>query len=194
MKTLPVSQIFHSIQGEGSFIGVPSVFIRLFACNLSCSFCDDPYHKSERTDMDFEAILEAISPYETRHIIITGGEPTLYDLNDFICFLQEQGYFVAIESNGLNFNHIKSADWITYSPKDWNHIHESGFDELKFVVRKGSPVEKIVAIQSDKPLYLQPENYQDTPNHDNVHFCLELLDKNPRFRLSPQLHKYLGVA
>ena len=190
---LKVVEIFYSLQGEGTFTGVPSIFIRLYGCNLSCSFCDDDLHKGDYKTYNFEQIFNEIKKYPAKQIIITGGEPSIYDLNDFIDFLQNRGYFVCIESNGYKIENIKKANWITYSPKDWDNIIKDGWSELKFIVSKQSDLTKIVSIQSDKPIFVQPLNFFDKPDMENLDFCIELVKKYPHLKLSIQMHKFLGV-
>lgn len=191
---LKVSSIFYSIQGEGTHAGRASIFIRLYGCNLTCDFCDDELHKTTMEEIGFEEICERIRAYPARSVIITGGEPTLYDLNPFITFLHRKGYLVSIETNGYNFANVKKADWITYSPKDWDHVLEEGYDELKFIVGRDSPVEKLLRVESVKEIFVQPKNFMHTPDMENVHFCVELVKKYPqKFRLSLQMHKFIGV-
>lgn len=190
---LKVVEIFYSIQGEGMQVGVPSIFIRLYGCNLSCSFCDEELHKGAYEELSFEALLERIKAYPSMNVIITGGEPSIYNLNGFIEFLQAHMYAVSVETNGYNFSNIASANWITYSPKDWNHIAKHGYDEVKFIVSKGSDVSKLLDFKSYKPLFIQPQNDAHTPNQENLAFCIALVKANPRFILSVQLHKFLGV-
>ncbi len=108
-----VVSIFYSIQGEGSFVGRASIFIRLHGCNMSCSFCDDELHKGKFESLDFNEILGRISGFNTNSVIITGGEPSIYNLGSFIKFLKSKNYFVAVETNGFNFENIRDADWIT---------------------------------------------------------------------------------
>ena len=190
---LKIANIFYSIQGEGKFIGTPSIFIRFFECNLSCSFCDDLSHKQTYKEYSYNELLETISKYPSSHVIITGGEPTIYELNEFIEFLQSKEYFVAIETNGFKFENVAKADWITYSPKDWNEIKSSGFSEVKFIVSKTSKIEKILNFQTDKQIYIQPQNNMDTPDMENMKFCIEFVQNNPHLKLSPQLHKLLEI-
>jgi len=190
---LQIANIFYSIQGEGKFIGTPSIFIRFFESNLWCSFCDDLSHKQTYEEFTYEALLETILKYPSKHVIITGGEPTIYELNDFIGFLQTKGYFVAIETNGYKFENVQKADWITYSPKNWDEIKKDGFSEVKFIVNGNSKVEKILAFQTDKQIYIQPQNNMDTPDMENMKFCIELVQNNPKLKLSPQLHKLLEI-
>ena len=190
---LNVVELFYSIQGEGSQVGVPSIFIRLHGCNLSCTFCDEERHKGMYTSFSFDEILSNIKAYPSHNVIITGGEPTLYDLNGFIEFLQAHMYSVAVETNGHNFSNISNANWVTYSPKDWNHIEKHGYDEVKFVLSKTSKVEKILEFKSYKPIFIQPQNEKDRPNFENLAFCINFVKRYPRFILSVQLHKFLGV-
>ncbi|MFB1007957.1 MAG: 7-carboxy-7-deazaguanine synthase QueE [Sulfurospirillum sp.] len=190
---LKVVEIFYSIQGEGTQVGVPSIFIRLHGCNLSCGFCDELLHKGEYESLSFDEVLERIRAYPSMHVIITGGEPSIYNLNGFIEFLQAYMYSVAVETNGYNFSNIANANWVTYSPKDWDKIEKHGYDEIKFVVGKNSPIEKILEFKSYKPIFIQPQNETDRPNQENVAFCVEFVKAHPQFILSVQLHKFLGV-
>ena len=190
---LKIVEIFYSIQGEGSQVGIPCIFIRLHGCNLSCGFCDEMLHKGEYESLSYDDVLAKIKAYPSHHIVITGGEPTMYDLNGFIEFLQAHMYSVAVETNGYNFSNIVNANWVTYSPKDWNHIEKHGYDEVKFVLSKTSKVEKILEFKSYKPIFIQPQNEKDRPNFENLAFCINFVKRYPRFILSVQLHKFLGV-
>jgi organic radical activating enzyme len=192
-ELLKVVSIFYSIQGEGTFTGTASVFIRLFGCNLECDFCDDDLHKGNFENLNFLEILEKIKKYPSKNLIITGGEPSLYNLNNFIKFLQSKGYFVAVESNGFCFENIKSANWITYSPKNLNLIKKEGFDELKFIVDKNTNIQKILDLKVPQPIFIQPKNYKNSPNFEAVNFCLEVVLKYPHLKLSVQLHKFLNI-
>jgi 7-carboxy-7-deazaguanine synthase len=190
---LKIANIFYSIQGEGKFIGTPSVFVRFFDCNLSCSFCDDLDHKKGYKEYSYNELLQKISKYPSKHLIITGGEPSIYELNPFIEVLQDNDYFVAIETNGFKFENVQKADWITYSPKNWDEIKPNGFSEIKFVVNSSSKVQKILEFQTDKQIYIQPQNNMDTTDMGNMKFCIELVQNNPKLKLSPQLHKLLEI-
>ena len=190
---LKVVEIFYSIQGEGSQVGMPCIFIRLHGCNLSCHFCDEGLHKGAFQEFTYDEVLAQIKAYPSLSVVITGGEPTLYDLNGFIEFLQAYMYSVAVETNGYNFSNISSANWVTYSPKNWDDIAHNGFDEVKFVVSKTSKMEKILNFKSYKPMFIQPQNEKDRPNFENLNFCIDFVKANPNFILSVQLHKFLGV-
>ena len=111
-KTLPVSEIFYSVDGEGARTGAPTIFIRLFGCNLKCTYCDTRYAcEAETPDengiigydlMDFDRILYNIRRYEPcKCITLTGGEPLIHPAAaELVTVLRENGYWVNIETNG----------------------------------------------------------------------------------------------
>jgi len=190
---LKTTAIFYSIQGEATYSGTASIFIRLHGCNLSCSFCDDDLHTKEYCEKSFDEILDEIERFTCKRVIITGGEPSIYDLNPFIEYLQDRDYFISIETNGYKLSNISKANWITYSPKDWSNILEDGFDEYKFIVGADSDISPILELKSNKPIYIQPMNYFSEPNMDSVRRCVEIVLKYPHLKLSVQLHKFLGL-
>ena len=195
MKLLKIAQIFYSIQGEGTNTGEASVFIRFFGCNLTCSFCDDLMHKDKNAlkEYTFEQVLEEIKKFPSKRIIITGGEPSIYNLNEFISFLQDNDYFISIETNGHKFENIKQANWITYSPKEFENMDITYPSEFKFIVDKNSDISHILNLQTSKPIYIQAQNNIHTPDMENINHCIKLVEKYPRFKLSVQMHKFLGV-
>ena len=89
---LPVTEVFHSIQGEGLNAGRTAWFVRLFGCNLACPGCDEPLHEdsSKRNQMEEEAIVDQIKDTPADLIVITGGEPALYDLTKLIQLIREK--------------------------------------------------------------------------------------------------------
>ncbi|WP_304510176.1 7-carboxy-7-deazaguanine synthase QueE, partial [Duncaniella muris] len=91
-----INEIFYSLQGEGYFTGTPAVFLRMSGCNLKCGFCDTRHE--EHTLMSPAQIVEAIGQYPTRHIIITGGEPSLQLDQMLVDLLHDEGWFIQIET------------------------------------------------------------------------------------------------
>jgi organic radical activating enzyme len=103
-------EIFHSIQGEGISIGVPSVFLRLATCNLSCRWCDTKYtwdwanfnYETEVVELDSTELQQKIQEFKCPHMVITGGEPLLQqaELEPLVASLAEDGYTFEVETNG----------------------------------------------------------------------------------------------
>lgn len=116
-KTYQVNEIFNSVQGEGVLVGTVATFIRLQGCTVGCKWCDTKYTWVKGgTTMPTEDIVNASIAH---HIIITGGEPTMYNLDGLIVPLHADKKFVQLETSGQNG--IKGnvmPDWITWSPKE----------------------------------------------------------------------------
>lgn len=193
---MKISDIFYSLQGEGHHAGKAAIFIRFYGCNLDCSFCDEPLHKTTWRDLGAEDILEEIMGFPSKFIVLTGGEPSLNDLKPFITLLRENGYYIAIETNGYKPANIDNADWITYSPKDLKQINMTPFfQELKIVINSSSNAKKLLEIanQTEQSIYIQPEANFDQVCPVNTEFCVELIKENPRFQLSLQTHKMIAI-
>lgn len=174
-------------------MGKASIFIRLYGCNLECPFCDDLLHTDKYTKYSYSEILEEINKYPSKQVIVTGGEPSIYDLNDFIQLLQQHQYYVSIETNGYNFDNISRADWITYSPKDWTQIDLTHADEFKFVVNLQTNIDPLLRLSTTKPMFIQPENGLHIPNMENIQHCIGLVQQHSHFKLSVQMHKFLKI-
>ena len=188
-----ISDLFYSLQGEGYYAGRAAVFVRFYGCNLSCKFCDEELHRKRYQAFNIDKLITSINKYGCDFVVITGGEPSLYDLNSLIITLKEDyGKYVAVETNGYNIDNIFEADWITYSPKDWNNMI-NGWDEIKFVVNQKSNVNQILEIEANKLIYLQPEALKDDMIVENVERCVNLVKKHPHLRLSLQTHKLIGI-
>jgi len=115
---LRIAETFHSIQGEGGLVGVPSFFIRTTGCNLRCEWCDTPY-TSWQPEGDWRTIddLVAAVPAAARHVVITGGEPLLWaNLPQLTAALRAVGRHVTIETAGTVFQSLE-CDLMSVSPK-----------------------------------------------------------------------------
>ena len=100
---MKISEIFFSVQGEGSLLGVPSVFVRTTGCNLRCSWCDTPYTswQPEGEEMAIAQILTAVQSYNAKHVVVTGGEPLIMPgVPDLIAKLRALHHHVTIETAG----------------------------------------------------------------------------------------------
>ncbi|WP_058483302.1 7-carboxy-7-deazaguanine synthase QueE [Legionella spiritensis] len=101
LQQLRITEIFHSLQGESTTVGLPTVFIRLTGCPLRCQYCDTAYAFSGGTVLTFEAILTRVAGYECSHVCVTGGEPLAQP--GCIPLLEElcnAGYQVSLETSG----------------------------------------------------------------------------------------------
>lgn len=195
-----INEIFYSIQGEGCHTGVPSVFIRFSGCNLKCSFCDTS-HEEGRMMTDDE-ILEEIKKYPAQQIVLTGGEPSLFIDEDFIILLRKAtGKRIAIETNGT---HIlpSGIDWVTVSPKVGMSptgdasVKTVRADELK-VVDVGQDLEPyflLPCVSENTVMLLQPCHVEDEEeNKKNTRRTIQRVMEDPRWRLSLQTHRLVGV-
>ncbi|MBW3843151.1 7-carboxy-7-deazaguanine synthase QueE [Aeromonas hydrophila] len=219
----PINEIFQTIQGEGVFTGLPAIFVRLQGCPVGCPWCDtrhtwvvDPAREvgvqavldcSNESDgwskMSTEQILASFQQlgYQARHVVITGGEPCLYDLQDLSAALIEAGYQVQIETSGTSEIQTHEQTWVTVSPK----INMKGglpvlvsalerANEIKHPVATERHVEELDALLATARL------------RENVVIALQPISQKPRatqlamvtciarnWRLSIQTHKYLDI-
>lgn len=189
-----VNEIFYSLQGEGRNTGRAAAFVRLSGCNLHCPFCDTDF--SSYTLMTDDGILNAIASFPTRFVVITGGEPTLQLDSALIALLHSRGYEIAIETNGTR-PMPEGIDWITVSPKQ-PFVGSAGSlvvkrcNELKCVFDGRTPVDDY-GIEADY-YYLQPCDTADPERNAAIlNACIDYIKRNPRWRLSLQTHKLVGI-
>jgi len=115
-----VNEIFYSLQGEGFLAGVASVFVRLAGCSLRCRWCDTKYawDKEAGDDYSIERIVETIQRYQSRFVVITGGEPMINsDLPELVQKLKACGKHITIETSGIAFVSALDCDLMSISPK-----------------------------------------------------------------------------
>ncbi len=116
---LRIAEIFASIQGEGIWAGIPSVFVRVSGCNLRCVWCDTPYASwsPEGPVLPLGDILGQVEGYGIRHVVLTGGEPMLFDpIEDLTSELKAKGHTITIETAGTVFRELP-CDLMSISPK-----------------------------------------------------------------------------
>jgi 7-carboxy-7-deazaguanine synthase len=111
-----ISEIFYSIQGEGTLVGVPSVFVRTSGCNLRCTWCDTPYTswQPEGQERSIDSIVDEVSSYGASHVVITGGEPMIAPGVEEIT--QRLTQHITIETAGTVDAHVR-CDLMSISPK-----------------------------------------------------------------------------
>jgi 7-carboxy-7-deazaguanine synthase len=200
---LRITEIFHSIQGEGFHAGTAAIFIRGTGCNLACDFCDTDFSPRER--LSPADILARITPFPCRFVVLTGGEPTIQarGFRALVALLKAEGYYVTLETNGSSEDTL-GADWVTVSPK----LSQKGIwllkraQELKLVYES----QDLSFYERDSHFqhyFLQPKEIRTAPwgagERDRVATKTEwdktirAVMEHPRWKLSLQLHKEMGL-
>ena len=223
--TLPVNEIFETIQGEAGFTGTPAVFIRLQGCPVGCGWCDtkhtwhvDEKHRLEGlrpilikdryeqihgansfAHLDIDTIMEGVQTFAARHVVITGGEPCLYDLRPLTERLVYEGCRPQVETSGTEEILVHPATWVTVSPKidmpGGRQVLESALiraNEIKFPVGKMEDIKKLQQQVADKvghaTIWLQPLSQSNSATT----LCIEQASING-WRVSFQVHKFVGL-
>lgn len=194
-----INEIFYSIQGEGHHVGYPSVFIRFSGCNLQCPFCDTAHR--EGIMMSDNDIIHAVNLYRADWIVLTGGEPALHIDPEFIYLLSRAtGKKIAIETNGT-VALPAGIDWVTVSPKTGLSTPDLPLaveyaDEIK-VVDAGQDLEPYFSLHcrtEQTLMYLQPLYVPDEEQCvANRLRTVRRVFADPRWTLSVQLHRFLGI-
>ena len=195
-----IVEVFHSVQGEGAHMGVPSVFIRFGRCNLRCEWCDTDF--DTHAPMRVMEVLGLLGTWPTRRIVFTGGEPALQDLWPLHRVLKRRGYELAIETNGTIGLPPGVLDWICVSPKDQVYdglaIRQRTGDELK-VVDCGQDLAMYDGLRGGfahhylQPLYDPAAGVEDNGRAFRRTFE-RVIASGGAWRLSLQTHKWLGVS
>ncbi len=220
----PINEMFQTLQGEGFYTGVPAIFIRLQGCPVGCSWCDtkhtwdklanretslgDILVKTVESDAwgnaDAAALMDTIRQqgWTARHVVITGGEPSIYDLTPLTTALEAAGFSCQIETSGTHEVRCSARTWVTVSPKV---NMRGGYDVLAQALKRADEIKHPVARQRDiealdallatldddaaRIIALQPISQKD----DATKLCIETcIARN--WRLSMQTHKYLNIA
>ena len=206
---LKINEIFHSIQGESSYTGLPCIFIRLTYCNLRCSYCDTEYAFYEGSDMTIKEILNKIEKYPTNLVMVTGGEPLIQKgCIDLMNQLLKKKYDVMIETSGsLSLNKvpkdvIKIVDFKCptsnmMDKNDWTIIKDiNQTDEIKFVIGNREDYDwskemiKNYNLNKICPILFSPV-YDNIDIQDLSEWILE---DGIKVRLQIQLHKHIWDA
>lgn len=189
---------FYTVQGEGAFSGVAAYFIRLGGCDVGCVWCDvkESWDASAHALFSNEEIVEWPLTAGAELVVITGGEPLMYDLDSLTALLREKGLKVNIETSGA-YPLTGQYDWVCVSPKKFKFPLDEmlrAADELKIIVFNKSDFAWAESYASRlKPgcrLFLQPEWDQQ---EKMLPLIIDYVKNNPSWRISLQTHKYLGI-
>ena len=195
---MKVNEIFYSLQGEGYYSGTPAVFVRLSGCTLRCPFCDTQHEHG--TEMSEEAIVAEVTKYPARHIVVTGGEPSLQLTASLVDKLHAAGKYVAVETNGTH-PLPENVDWVTLSPKD------AFVDGAEVVLHRADEIKVIYDGLHDPDRHLSPFTFHlsplrflqpcdtgdDAKNRQITAATVEYIKRHPEWRLSLQIHKILNI-
>lgn len=209
-----VMEIYRSIQGEGTLMGVPTTFVRFFACNLRCSWCDTRYSWSVREGgtwrtLSPQMVAQEIEALEARHVVLTGGEPTLQkDLPELAALLKARGYHLTIETNATIVPEtlLPLIDLWSLSPKlssaGENYLRPQALERFladlrpeqqqwKFVVRDDADEQLLRTLLTGYPafrerqlaLILQPEGDSAQADYPRALECLAERLRDPFWRV-----------
>ena len=204
--SLRIFEIFHSLQGESSRVGLPTVFVRLTGCPLRCGYCDTEYAFHGGATQSFDEILKKVASYQAQYVCVTGGEPLAQKgCNEFLKMLCDAGYKVSLETSGAMdisqvdqrvsvIMDIKTPGSGEESKNLWGNIeHLTAKDEVKFVLVDRADYEwakqklNQYGLTQKRPVLFSPV-YKTLPPADLAAWVLE--DHLP-VRMQVQLHKIL---
>lgn len=202
-----INEIFHSIQGESSFAGLPFVFIRLTGCNLRCRHCDTRYAYEDGTPWELDRILRQVTHFNCPRVTVTGGEPLLQEMTPrLITELLDKGWIVTLETNGsldiapvdrrcIKIVDVKCPSSGMHDSNCWDNLGRLNYqDQVKFVVadkvdfdfacEKASVVHNQIPVEH---ILFSPAHGVLAPNQ----LARWMLEGRIEARLQIQLHKYL---
>ncbi|AOW78986.1 7-cyano-7-deazaguanosine (preQ0) biosynthesis protein QueE [Colwellia sp. PAMC 20917] len=217
-----INEIFETLQGEGTFTGQPSIFLRLQGCPVGCSWCDTKHTWevsleqkvvrkeiiSKRSENDNWGIftIEQLNAlflsegYQAKHIVITGGEPCMYDLTPLCIDLENNGYSCQVETSGTFEIKVSDKCWVTVSPKvnmkgGYKVLNSALLraNEIKHPVATDQHIDDLKALLDEheivnKQIYIQPISQKKRATELAIKSCIE-----NNWRLSVQVHKYIGI-
>lgn len=197
-KLLPLMEEFYTIQGEGFNTGKPAYFIRIGGCDVGCHWCDvkESWDANIHPLTDADTILNNVLESKSPAVVVTGGEPLIYNLDYLTHRLKEFKIETYIETSGA-YPLSGNWDWICLSPKKTMMPKEENFkhaDELKIIVFNKHDFiwaeEQAKKVSKDCYLYLQPEW---SKRNELTPLIVDYVKQNPRWMISLQTHKYIDI-
>jgi organic radical activating enzyme len=208
MKQYPVTEYFFSLQGEGANVGKPAFFLRLGGCNVQCDFCDskNSWDENSARKMSTMEIVDLVKKSTAKNVVITGGEPLLYNLDELCDALQTlvSDVNLWLETSGTA-PFSGDFDWVCLSPK-------KQFLPLSENYKKANEL-KIIVGNSDDFKFAETQAKQVNPNGETLNevncqlflqaewsaqehvtkSIINYISQHPKWRLSVQIHKILNI-
>jgi 7-carboxy-7-deazaguanine synthase len=197
-KLLPLMEEFYTIQGEGFNTGKAAYFIRIGGCDVGCHWCDvkESWDASLHPLTTSEKIIEHVLESKTPAVVVTGGEPLIYNLVYLTGLLKKHHIQTYIETSGA-YPLSGNWDWICLSPKKTMLPKEENYKaahELKIIVFNKHDFiwaeEQAAKVSKDCYLYLQPEW---SKRNEITPLIVDYVKNNPRWMISLQTHKYIDI-
>ncbi len=195
---LPLMEEFYTIQGEGFHSGKPAYFIRVGGCDVGCHWCDvkESWDASLHPLTAVDAIVENAGKFPAKAVVVTGGEPSMYNMNYITKQLKSKGMLTFIETSGAY--HLTGIwDWVCLSPKKTSAPLQENFakaNELKIIVHNKNDFEwaekNAAHVGDDCKLFLQPEW---SKSKEMMSLIVEYAMQHPRWNVSLQTHKYMNI-
>lgn len=191
-------EAFYTLQGEGSHSGKAAYFIRLAGCDVGCVWCDvkESWDADNHPIQTIEKIVEEACEFPARFVVITGGEPLMYNLSALTELLRKNGFTIAVETSGC-YNLQGQIDWYCFSPKKFKKPVDTSYDlanELKVIIAHPSDFEwaegHAKKVNENCQLFLQPEWDK---RERFLPMIVDYVKNNPQWRISLQTHKYLNI-
>ncbi|MFT6815389.1 MAG: 7-carboxy-7-deazaguanine synthase [Sphingobacteriales bacterium] len=196
--TLPIMEQFYTVQGEGMHQGTAAYFIRLGGCDVGCIWCDvkDSWDASVHPQKTVKEIVADAKKHPSKIVVITGGEPLMYDLTELCQALHDSGFKTHIETSAA-YEMSGAWEWICVSPKKFKAPKPEALKqahELKVIVYNKADLNWATAFESKVnkqcALYLQPE-------WDKMEvmmpLIIEFVKANPHWKISLQCHKFMNI-
>ncbi len=198
MNKLPVMEYFYSIQGEGYYSGRPAFFIRLAGCDVGCVWCDvkESWEAGEHKSLSVDFLVDEVQKTKADFVVITGGEPAMYDLSELTEALKKINCYIAIETSGV-YPLRGDIDWVCFSPKKFKKPLLENYakaDEIKCIVFNKSDFEwaeqHLDKLPNDTKHYLQVEW---SKREQLLPLLIDYVKEHPHWSISTQVHKYIDV-
>ena len=191
-------EAFNTLQGEGFHAGEAAYFIRLGGCDVGCHWCDvkESWDADAHPEESIDTIVSGAMQFSSKMVVITGGEPLMYDLSLLTSRLHDEGFQVHLETSGAHpLTGLRA--WICFSPKKFKQPLDEFYEkasELKLVIYNRSDFEwaedHAAKVNANCRLFLQPEWSRAEKIMPSI---VDYIKANPKWRMSLQTHKFLNI-